>query len=219
MPVAPARHFVASGLAVRAGARTLLAGLELDLAAGEVVTVRGPSGCGKTTLLRTLAFLQDPVAGEVRLRGRTAAELGWTAWRRQVSLVAQVPAVFPGTVRANLARPFTYHVADRPFPEDRARWLLDQVHLQDATLDDGADRLSVGQQLRLVTVRSLLLEPSVLLLDEPTSALDPDSATLLEDLVREDARTRRSAVIAVTHDPARAGRWSDRTLDLAGNAA
>ena len=210
-------------LRVQAGGRDLLAGFDLILAPGEVVAVRGPSGSGKTTLLRSLAMLQDPAGGEVRLRGLSPAEIGWSAWRRQICLVAQLPAIFPGSVQANLLRPFTFRGADRAFPADRARALLDDLLLADVDLAAGAVRLSVGQQQRVCTARALLLEPVVLLLDEPTSALDPAAATALEDHVRADVERRGAAALVVSHDPARADRWCDRVLDvstyLCGGAA
>ena len=215
MSAASATLLSVRDLAIRAGSRQLLTGLDLDLAAGEIVALRGPSGSGKTTLLRTLALLQDPVAGEIHFRGQSPEDLGWPVWRRSVSLAPQQTAIFPGDVRANLARPFGYHHRDAVFPADRARALLDTLHLRDIALDADAARLSVGQQQRLGLARTLLLEPSVLLLDEPTSALDPDTATALEDAVRDDIVRRGAAVMVVTHAPERAARWCDRVLDLA----
>ena len=215
MSAASATLLSVRDLAIRAGSLQLLTGLDLDLAAGEIVAVRGPSGSGKTTLLRTLAMLQDPAAGEVRLEGRAPADLGWPAWRRRVSLALQQAAIFPGDVHANLARPFGYKHGNAAFPADRARRLLDTLHLRDLALEADAERLSVGQQQRLGLARTLLLEPSVLLLDEPTSALDPDATTALEDTVRGDVDRRGAAALVVTHAPERAARWCDRILDLA----
>ncbi len=217
MPEDPTRHALLAvrGLATRADDRTLQTDLDLDVAAGEVVAVRGPSGCGKTTFLRTLAGLQDPAAGEVRLRGESPERLGWPAWRRQVALVAQVPAIFPGTVAANLARPFTYRQnGGRQPATDRARRLLDRVLLRDVALDAAADRLSVGQQQRLAVVRALLLEPAVLLLDEPTSALDGEAARRLLALIRAEIAARDGGALVVTHGVFGGNRWYDRVLEL-----
>ena len=84
MSAASATLLSVRDLAIRAGSRQLLTGLDLDLAAGEIVALRGPSGSGKTTLLRTLALLQDPVAGEIHFRGQSPEDLGWPVWRRSV---------------------------------------------------------------------------------------------------------------------------------------
>lgn len=205
----------ARDLRVQAGGRDLLAGLDLDLTTGEVVAIRGPSGSGKTTLLRSLAMLQDPAGGDLRLQGRSPDQVGWTAWRRQVCLVAQLPAVFAGSVQGNLARPFGFRGTGASFHADQARALLDDLLLADVDLAAGAARLSVGQQQRVCTARALLLQPVVLLLDEPTSALDPAAATALEDRVRADVERRGAAALVVSHDPARADRWCDRVLDVA----
>ncbi len=202
-------------LAVEAGGRSLLAGFELTLAPGEIVALRGPSGSGKTTLLHCLARLQDPAAGTTHLRGSTPDATGWTTWRRQVCLVPQLPAVFPGTVEANLARPFAFGGAASRFPAERARALMDDLLLADVNLAAVCARLSVGQQQRICTIRALLLEPAVLLLDEPTSALDPAAATAVEDRVRAEVDERGAAALVVSHDPARSDRWCDRSLDLA----
>jgi putative ABC transport system ATP-binding protein len=204
------------GLATRAGTRRLHSKIDIDLRVGEILAVRGPSGCGKTTLLRTLAWLQDPAEGEVSLRAQSAEQIGWPTWRRRVVLVAQVPAIFPGSVNDNLKRPFTYHShRGRPWPEQRARRLLERVRLHDLPRDAAADHLSVGQQQRLALVRALLLDPSVLLLDEPTSALDVVAAAAATDLIRDEVNAREAAALVVTHAPGEGvDRWYDRAIEL-----
>ena len=105
---------------VAAGQRLLLEGIDLELHRGELLALRGPSGCGKTTLLRAVAGLIDPAAGEVELSGVCPAELRWPCYRRRNVLVDQQPVLFPGSVRENLARPFRYGTATRPFDPARA---------------------------------------------------------------------------------------------------
>lgn len=200
-------------LVVAAAGTPLLVDVSLLLRRGECVALRGPSGCGKTTLLRAIAGLDDPAAGEVLLEGRTPESHGWTVFRRAVVLTGQTPAMLPGSVRDNLEQPFTYRSAVEPFPEERARELLDRVDVGRRRLDQETDTLSVGQRQRVALVRALLVTPRVLLLDEPTSALDAESAELVETLLRAE-RGRGLAIVVVTHDASQAARIADRTLDL-----
>ncbi|MBD3223071.1 ATP-binding cassette domain-containing protein [bacterium] len=204
-------------LAARAGDRVLFLGLDLDLRGGEVVAVRGPSGSGKTTLLRTLSLLQDPAAGTITLGDGDAATLGWSAWRRRVCLVPQLPVMLTGSVADEVRHALGYR-ASRDLPSrdpGRGRRLLDELRLADIADDHPPDELSVGQRQRLALVRALLLDPDVLLLDEPTSALDPDAAEALREVVRREVSSRAAAVLLVTHDSGRAMRWCDRVVDLA----
>lgn len=202
-----------TGVAVVAGSRVLLTGLDLTLGAGELVAITGPSGSGKTSLLATINGLR-PGQGAVTLRGQQPAAIGWPIYRRQVALTPQTPVLIDGTVRDNLNRPFTFGCAQAEFDAARARTRLDDLGLSEVDLDADARTLSVGQQQRICLVRALLLEPAVLLLDEPTSALDRSSAWKVEDMVSLEVSRRGAAALIVTHDPDQAARWCQRTVDL-----
>jgi len=207
------------GLAVAPGERTLLAGLDLDLHAGELVGLRGPSGSGKTSLLRAVCGLDDPAAGTLVLRGATPDAMGWPCYRRCVSLVAQEPLLPAGTIGVALARPFAFRACrDAAFDPTRARAALAEVFDEPPDLDADAGVLSVGERQRVALVRALLLDAQVLLLDEPTSALDPAAASRVEDAVRRRAAADGLAALIVSHDPARAERWCDRVIDLTFHA-
>ncbi len=211
--VEPAPVLELRDIVVAAGGTPLLVDVSLSLRPGESVGLRGPSGCGKTTLLRAVAGIEDPAAGEVLLDGRPPEAHGWTAFRRDVVLTAQTAAMLPGTVRANLARPFEYSVTKASFPAERAAALLEELDVGGRRLDQDATTLSVGQLQRVALARALLIGPRVLLLDEPTSALDDESATMVERVLREERR-RGLALMIVTHDASQAARITDRVLDL-----
>lgn len=200
---------------LRKGSRTLAVGLHLDVTPGEIVGLAGPSGSGKTTLLRCLAGLEDPANGRVFLEGQTPESIGWPAYRRQVVLVDQQPALLDATVERNLVRVFEYKTGATPFPRDEAIELLDTLGLERRYLDQPARTLSVGEQQRVCLVRALLLRPKVLLLDEPTSGLDEAAVGDAEHVVREAVtQARAGAALWVSHNRDQLERVATRTLDL-----
>jgi putative ABC transport system ATP-binding protein len=201
-------------LAVSAGGARLLEGITLELHAGEMLALTGPSGCGKTSLLRAIAGLDDPDAGEVRFRNQPPEEIGWPAFRRRVVFVHQRPVMLSATVEENLRRPLRHRHVAREFDRDRAVALLVDFELSEAHLAQAARTLSVGQQQRVSVVRALLIEPEVLLLDEPTSALDEEARSAVEDLLRLEGHRSGRAALVVTHDREQARRLCDRSLDL-----
>lgn len=215
-PKPPRRtRLTTTDLAVAVGGVELLRGLSISVDGSSSLSLAGPSGCGKTSLLRTIAGLIDPVRGEVRLEGRTPSEMGWPAFRRNVVLVHQKPTLLDLSVRANLERPFHYRLASAPFPLEKASRLLHRLGVGSHRLEEGARDLSVGEQQRVCLIRSLLLQPQVILLDEPTSALDVEAVNRVEEVVREEMSRSGMAAIVATHDPGQARRWSDQHLDLA----
>lgn len=202
------------GISIEAGGRLLIAGLNLDLHSGELAGICGPSGCGKSTLLRAIAGLIPAAAGQVLLQGIAPRNIGWPVFRRRVILVSQRPVLFDGTAWENLARPFFYHHAPGPFPENDAWTLLDQLGIERERAHQSALSLSIGQQQRICLVRALLLRPAVLLLDEPSSALDEASVTALEQTISDWARDAGGSALVVSHDRAQVARWCGRAVDL-----
>jgi putative ABC transport system ATP-binding protein len=207
-----------SALSVRAGGATLVDGLDLRLGPGDRVALVGPSGSGKTSLLRAIALLDDPAAGQLRLRGRTPEEWGYPTWRRRVGYVAQRPSLFDATVDLCLRRPFSYSTAGAPFPEERAHAVLVGLGLAGAR-DRDPSTLSEGEKQRVAIARALLVGNDVLLLDEPTSALDHAATAATERLLLEETTTRSRALLWVTHDLLQAERTCTRRVDLGGGRA
>ncbi|MGH2980230.1 MAG: ABC transporter ATP-binding protein [Solirubrobacterales bacterium] len=174
------------------------------------VCVAGPSGSGKSSLLRLLNRLADPDRGEVRYRGRDVRTHDVLALRREVSLVPQLPALLEGTVADNIE--FAARLAG-PSP-DIGR-TLEYAGLDASFADRDAERLSVGEQQRVMLARSLAQEPEVLLLDEPTSALDETARDSVEQTLLRLRSELGISYVLVTHDPDQAARMSDWCLQLA----
>lgn len=188
----------------------LLQPLQFTLAAGERLAITGPSGSGKSVLLRTLALLDAPHAGEVHWQGAAVTAAHITAYRSQVCYIAQQPALLDGNVEYNLRYPYSLKVhATACFQRDAALQLLAKAGKPAGFLGKQASELSGGESQVLALVRALQLNPQVLLLDEPTAALDPDSARQVEALVDAWFDASR-ALIWVSHDPAQAQRVSNR---------
>ncbi len=199
-----------SGLEKSFGSNRAVAGVDLELAEGELVSVLGPSGCGKTTLLRCLAGFEQPDAGSIVVAGQTVAGPG--VWlppeHRRIGMVFQDYALFPHlSVRDNVA----FGLARRGAEEREAatRSTLELVGLQHKAASYPHE-LSGGERQRVALARALAPEPAVVLLDEPFSSLD---ATLRADLRREVVLILREAdatALLVTHDQEEALTLGDR---------
>lgn len=188
-----------------------------DLSAGlpeGATCVAGPSGAGKSTLLRLLNRLADPDHGRVLYRGRDVRELDVLSLRREVCLVPQLPALLEGTVADNVL--FGVRLAGRAGDVERA---LDLAGLSGRFAERNADRLSVGEQQRVMLARALALQPAVLLLDEPTSALDEATRDAVEATLLELRERLGLSYVLVTHDLAQAERLADSVLRLEGGRA
>jgi putative ABC transport system ATP-binding protein len=173
--------------------------------------IAGRSGAGKSTLLRLLNRLADPAGGTVRYHGRDVSDYDVLGLRREVGLVPQLPALLDGTVAMNVS--FGPRLAGRLTDVGAA---LDLAGLDAGFADRPADRLSVGEQQRVMLARALALQPRVLLLDEPTSALDELSKAAVERTLL-DLRERLSlSFVFVTHELAQAERLADRVVWLEG---
>ena len=192
---------------------TILDGVDLTIGDTGITVVLGPSGAGKTMLLRLLNRLEVPSAGEVRYRGRSLAELDPLALRREVGMVFQRPAPFPGSVRDNLL------VADPGAGDDDLVASLRSAGLDARFLDRSADELSGGEAQRMCLARTLVTRPAALLMDEPTSALDPDARRRLEQTARRLADDGRP-LVWVTHDLDQCARLADAVVVvIAGRVA
>jgi polar amino acid transport system ATP-binding protein len=198
------------------GQHTVLDGIDLDVATGEVIALIGASGSGKSTLLRCINLLEPVDDGAIFLDGADIAVPGLdpNPVRRRIGMVFQSYNLFPHrSVLANvtLAPRKALKVSGREANE-RAMSLLGQFGLADKA---GAypDQLSGGQQQRVAIARSLAMDPEVMLLDEITSALDPELVGEVLDVVRE-LRHGGMTMLLATHEMAFAREISDRVVFL-----
>ena len=181
------------------GASPVLAGIDLTVAEGELVSLLGPSGSGKTTLLRLVAGLETPTAGAIRWRG---AVVGAPSLRR--GIVFQDYSLFPWmTLRQNVELALRKARPDLPRRErrERADEYLGLVALEGAA-SKHPHELSGGMRQRGAIARAFALGSELLLLDEPFGALDPVNRARLQDLLLDvwSAATPRKTVLLVTHD-------------------
>jgi sulfate transport system ATP-binding protein len=181
---------------------------------GCITSLLGPSGSGKSTILRVIAGLEEPNAGEVRIGGRDVTRVG--ARERNVGVVFQSYALFKHmNVRNNIAFGLDVRKVPRKEQDERVRELLALVQL-----DDYADRfpaqLSGGQRQRIALARALATRPGVLLLDEPFGALDTQVRVELRSWLREFHERTKVTTLLVTHDQEEALELSEHVVLLDG---
>jgi putative ABC transport system ATP-binding protein len=194
---------------------TILDGITLDVAAGEVLAITGPSGSGKSTLLGLVAGLDRPSSGSIVVGGVDITRLDEDAlarFRREtLGYVFQSYHLIPTlTAMENVAVPL--EIAGAPNALARARALLDDVGLGDRSHHYPV-QLSGGEQQRAALARAVALDPGLLLADEPTGNLDSATGTRIIELLLELRRRRGATLVLVTHDDALA-RHADRVVVL-----
>ena len=189
-----------------------LAGVDLDLYAGELVVLLGPSGSGKTTLLNNLGGLDVPTAGELRYRDfdlTTAEESELTRYRRDsVGFIFQFYNLIPSlTARENVA--LITEIARDPMPPE------DALHLVGLSprLDHFPAQLSGGEQQRVAIARAIAKRPEVLLCDEPTGALDVKTGIVVLEAVERVNRELGTLTVIITHNAVMAD-MADRVIHL-----
>ncbi|HEX5598601.1 MAG TPA: ABC transporter ATP-binding protein [Micromonosporaceae bacterium] len=187
---------------------------DVDLATeeGEYLVLLGPSGCGKTTLLRTIAGLEQPTAGEVLIDGHPVTGLPPRA--RKIAMVFQSYALYPHkTVFANIVFPLRAAGLPKPERERKARWAADLLGIGHL-LARKPRQLSGGERQRVALARALVREPHVFLLDEPLSNLDAKLRATARDELKRFQQEVATTTIYVTHDQVEAMGLGDRIAVL-----
>jgi ABC-type Fe3+/spermidine/putrescine transport system ATPase subunit len=182
----------------------------LDVNKGEFIAFLGPSGCGKTTTLRMIAGFEDISSGDIFIRGQRINDL--LPEQRPTAMIFQNYALFPHmTVRDNVG--FGLDVKNMPAAERDAKVtrILEKLDLM-AVQGQRPDRLSGGQRQRIALARSLVVEPSILLLDEPLGALDANLRKSIQNELKLLQRSLGITFVFVTHAQSEALALSDRIV-------
>jgi len=194
-----------------------LAGVSLEVAGGEFVSIMGPSGSGKSTLLHLMGGLDLPTAGDVRIGDASIARMTddevTIFRRRKIGFVFQFFNLLPTlSAEENVALPLA--LDRRPTKEIRPRVqaALEQVGLA-ARRHHKPDELSGGEMQRVAIARALVIDPILILADEPTGNLDTKTGEQILALLRDANRVRGATVVLVTHD-ARAAAYGSRLVTL-----
>ncbi|MFM0305231.1 amino acid ABC transporter ATP-binding protein [Paraburkholderia sediminicola] len=193
----------------------VLRGIDLAVTRGERIVVMGSSGSGKSTFIRCLNGLEKTASGDILYDGRNITQLNENAWRsvrHRIGMVFQDYSLFPHfTVLRNLLfAPVRESVLSREQAELRANALLKRVGLFHKANAYPCE-LSGGQQQRVAIVRSMMMQPDLMLFDEPTSALDPETVgevlAIIDDLTADGLTS-----IVVTHETGFARRCANRIV-------
>lgn len=205
--------------------RLALQNASLTVNPGELVVVLGANGCGKSTMLRIIAGVQKPSAGEVCVAGQVITQLKGQSLaqaRMALGMVFQQPhlvkrrSVLTNVMTGTLGRHRTVYTALGGLPakeQPHAMMCLDQVGLG-LFAPQRASTLSGGQAQRVAIARALAQRPKVLLADEPVASLDPEAAEDVMRLLRRLASEQEIGVLCVLHQPDLARRYADRLVGL-----
>lgn len=196
----------------------ILKGISTKIEKGEKVVIIGPSGSGKSTFLRCLNLLETPDSGSIIFEGTdiTDKKTDINAIRQKMCMVFQHFNLFPHlTVLQNITlAPVTLKKKTKEEAELQARKLLERIGLADKA-DAYPNSLSGGQKQRIAIVRSLAMDPDVILFDEPTSALDPEMVGEVLQLMK-DLASEGMTMIVVTHEMGFAREVATRVMFMDG---
>ncbi len=192
----------------------VLKGITTEVKRGDVIAIIGPSGCGKSTFLRSLNLLETPTSGQILFEGTdiTDKSTDINLVRQKIGMVFQQFNLFYNmTIKENIMlAPVKLGIMTKGKASEKADELLERIGLKDKE-DSYPNQLSGGQKQRIAIVRSLAMNPDVILFDEPTSALDPEMVGEVLSVMQELAQTGMTMVV-VTHEMGFAREVANRVM-------
>ena len=184
--------------------------VDLETAEGEFLVLLGPSGCGKTTLLRMIAGIEEPTAGDILIDGRVVTHL--PPRMRNIAMVFQSYALYPHmSVYRNIAFPLRTRKVEKTSIKKKVAWAAEMFGIE-RLLDRKPRELSGGERQRVALARAMVREPSVFLLDEPLSNLDAILRASAREELRQFQKRVKVTTIYVTHDQVEAMGLGDRIV-------
>lgn len=201
-------HVQLKGVRKNFGAFTAISRIDMDIVSGELIALLGPSGCGKTTTLRMIAGLEAPSDGQILFDNKDVSNV--PVQERNVGMVFQRYALFPHmTVEKNVAFGLKVRGTPQAEMEERLEHILEVVQLKQFRKRFPA-QLSGGQMQRVAIARTLITNPSVLMMDEPLANLDTKLRGEMRRFIRELQQRLGITTLFVTHDQVEAMELADR---------
>jgi len=202
----------------RFGSNVVLNDISFNVLKGDIISIVGPSGSGKSTLLRCLNLIEKPSSGDIIFEGTSLVgkKADLSLLRQKMGMVFQQFNLFPHlTVIDNITlAPVKLKLMNEVTARKKALELLNTINLKDKA-EHYPNELSGGQKQRVAIIRTLIMEPDIILFDEPTSALDPEMIGEVLDLIKKVADTGKTMVI-VSHEMNFVKKVSNRVLFIDG---
>ena len=200
------------------GSNVVLNDISFNVSKGDIISIVGPSGSGKSTLLRCLNLIEKPSSGDIIFEGISliGKKTDLSLLRQKMGMVFQQLNLFPHlTVIDNITlAPVKLKLMNEVTARKKALELLNTINLKDKA-EHYPNELSGGQKQRVAIIRTLIMEPDIILFDEPTSALDPEMIGEVLDLIKKVADTGKTMVI-VSHEMNFVKKVSNRVLFIDG---
>lgn len=200
----------------RFGSNVVLNDISFNVSKGDIISIVGPSGSGKSTLLRCLNLIEKPSSGDIIFEGTSLVgkKADLSLLRQKMGMVFQQFNLFPHlTVIDNITlAPVKLKLMNEITARKKALELLNTINLKDKA-EHYPNELSGGQKQRVAIIRTLIMEPDIILFDEPTSALDPEMVQEVLELIREVSKMGKTMII-VSHEMSFVRDISNRILFL-----